>query len=124
MANKDKLTPAEAATSPVEVKEFELTQAVPGLNEQVLVQPEPVTAEPSVRTGVDIRNGKPVMKAAPVKKQAAVKWNTGDRAPYTAHTAGTGSLNGRDFNFKAGELINLNADEAKLFAAYVTKVAK
>lgn len=120
---KDKLTPAEPATTP------EVVNAVTGTD---VLAGNPVVVAPAVaeegteivQTGVDIRTGKPVVKAVPVKKAASVKWNTGDRAPYTVHLAGEGSLNGRSFNFKAGETINLNADEAKLFNAHVTKVAK
>lgn len=126
MAKKETLQPAEPATNPevaVQAAAEENVIIQRAAEQNVPLSPPKEEME-MVRTGVDIRTGAPVMKAIPVRKAASVQWNTGDRAGYIAHTAGTGSLNGRRFDFKAGDKINLNADEAKLFKDYVTKAAK
>lgn len=114
---KNKVKVAEPAVMP-EAKEVELIPAVPGLNEDVMVAPVK-EAENEVRTGVDIRSGMPVMK--PAKAKVKKTFEGEDRVEYVASKAGEGSLNGREFKFKAGEKLNMNVDEAKLFAAYITK---
>jgi len=98
---------AKAAVTPTDL----LTPAVP------------VPGVERVVTGKNILTGEPVIKERPVKKLAP-DWNTGDRAPYTVHTAVTGSLLKRAFDLKVGDTVNLNVDEAKLFAPYVTKVVR
>lgn len=82
-----------------------------------------VTVE-DVVTGIDVRDGSNVVKKMETEKLAADRWSTEDREDFTAVMAGEGSLNGRKFNFNVGDVLKMNADEAKLFATYITKVEK
>jgi hypothetical protein len=75
----------------------------------------------SVVTGRHILTGEPVVKQRAVK-DATPDYNTDDRQVFTTHTAKTGWINGRKFNFKAGETIYLNETEYGIFKSYVTKV--
>lgn len=114
MTDEKKATPspAEPRTAKAALAEGDLRSASPASPETILV-----------KTGVDVFTGDAVMKERPAPKVPRA-YNDGSRAPYVAHTAVTGSLLGRKFDLRAGEAVNLNADEAKLLAPYVTRAQR
>ena len=121
MADENKTAPtsaeprtAKAAMAPTDLLPLPVVSVPPA------TATAPMTE--TVVTGKHILTGEPFTAERPIKKPAPT-YNTGDRAPYTVHTAITGSLNGRKFDLKVGETVNLNADESKLLKPYVTKVA-